>query len=201
MTRAGGRPTGVLLVNLGTPASPEVADVRRYLREFLSDPRVLDLPAPARWLLLRAVILPFRPRRSAHAYEKIWSAEGSPLIANSRALRDALRKELGDDWAVELAMRYGVPSIDGAMDRLAASDVESIVVVPLFPQYASASTGSALDAVYAAAAERHNVPPLRVLPSFYAAIGRWITPGAGTEGVRSIVYFHCTGLGQPVVTL
>jgi ferrochelatase len=160
-----------LLVNLGSPESPTPRAVRRYLREFLGDPRVLDIPAPARWLLLNAVILPFRPRRSAHAYAKIWTAEGSPLITNGRALRDALRKGLGDDWAVELAMRYGVPSIDAAMDRLAAADVERIVVVPLFPQYASASTGSALDAVYAAAAERHNVPPLHVLPSFYAEPG------------------------------
>jgi ferrochelatase len=159
---------GVLLVNLGSPDAPTSKAVRRYLREFLGDPRVIDIPAPARWLLLNALILPFRPRRSAAAYAKIWTPEGSPLVANGRALRDALRKELGDDWAVELAMRYGVPSIDAAFDRLQAADVERIVVVPLFPQYASASTGSALDAVYSAAAERHNVAPLAVLPSFYA---------------------------------
>jgi len=162
---------GVLIVNLGSPDAPTPRAVRRYLREFLGDPRVLDIPAPARWLLLETVILPFRPRRSAHAYAQIWTSEGSPLVVHSRMLRDALRKELGDDWVVELAMRYGVPSIDAALERLAAGDVESVLVVPLFPQYASASTGSALDAVYAAAAERHNVPPLNVLPSFYAEPG------------------------------
>ncbi|RIK92977.1 MAG: ferrochelatase, partial [Proteobacteria bacterium] len=158
---------GVLLVNLGSPDAPTPRAVRRYLREFLGDPRVLDIPAVPRWLLLEGAILPFRPRRSAEAYDKVWTSEGSPLLVHGRALRDALRKELGDDWVVELAMRYGVPSIDAALDRLAAADCERITVVPLFPQYASASTGSALDAVYAAAAERHNVPPLTVLPSFY----------------------------------
>lgn len=162
---------GVLLVNLGSPDAPTPRAVRRYLREFLGDPRVLDIPAVPRWLLLEGAILPFRPRRSAEAYDKIWTGEGSPLLVHGRALRDALRKELGDDWVVELAMRYGVPSIDAALDRLAAADAERITVVPLFPQYASASTGSALDAVYAAAAERHNVPPLTVLPSFYEEPG------------------------------
>jgi ferrochelatase len=162
---------GVLLVNLGSPDAPTPGAVRRYLREFLGDPRVLDIPSLPRRLLLEGAILPFRPRRSAAAYAKIWTPEGSPLIAHGRALRDALRKELGDDWSVELAMRYGVPSIDAAFDRLAAADVERVVVVPLFPQYASASTGSALDAVYSAAAERHNVAPLAVLPSFYAEPG------------------------------
>ena len=162
---------GVLLVNLGSPDAPTPRAVRRYLREFLGDPRVLDIPALARWLLLNAVILPTRPRRSAAAYEKIWLPEGSPLVVHGIALRDGLRKELGDDWVVELGMRYGVPSIEGAIERLVAADVERIHVVPLFPQYASASTGSALDAVYSAAAERHNVPPLAVLPSFYGEPG------------------------------
>ena len=162
---------GVLLVNLGTTDAPTPRAVRRYLREFLGDPRVLDIPAPLRWLLLNAVILPTRPRRAAEAYKKIWTPDGSPLVVHGLALRDALRKELGDDWVVEIGMRYGVPSIDAAVERLAASDAERIHVVPLFPQYASASTGSALDAVYAAAAERHNVPPLSVLPPFYAEPG------------------------------
>jgi ferrochelatase len=162
---------GVLLVNLGTPDAPTPRAVRRYLREFLGDPRVLDMPALARWLLLNGVILPTRPRRAAAAYQKIWTEAGSPLVVNGFALRDALRKELGDDWVVEVGMRYGVPSIDGAVERLASADVERIHVVPLFPQYASASTGSALDAVYSAAAGRHNVPPLVVLPPFYGETG------------------------------
>jgi len=162
---------GVLLVNLGSPDEPTPGAVRRYLREFLGDPRVLDMSALGRALLLNLVILPFRPRRSAEAYQKVWTPEGSPLIVNGRALRDGLRKTLGDDWVVELAMRYGAPSIERAVARLADADVERIIVVPLFPHYASASTGSALEAVYCAAAERWNVPPLDVMASFYAEPG------------------------------
>jgi ferrochelatase len=162
---------GVLLVNLGSPDAPTPRAVRRYLREFLGDPRVLDMSNLGRSLLLNAVILPTRPRRSAAAYKKVWTPAGSPLIVNGIALRDGLRKTLGDDWVVELAMRYGVPSIGAAIARLADADVERITVVPLFPQYASASTGSALEAIYCAAAERWNAPALDVLPSFYDAPG------------------------------
>ncbi|HET6305438.1 MAG TPA: ferrochelatase, partial [Myxococcota bacterium] len=167
MTRAAGRPTGVLLVNLGTPASPSVGDVRRYLREFLSDPRVIDLAAPARWWLLNAVILPFRPRRSAHAYASIWTPEGSPLLVHSRALAEGVGRALGPGYRVELAMRYGEPSIAGALDRLDANAVERVVVLPLFPQYAASSGGSALEAVYREAGRRWNVPPIGALPAFY----------------------------------
>ena len=159
--------TGVLLVNLGTPASPSVGDVRRYLREFLSDPRVIDLAAPARWWLLNAVILPFRPRRSAHAYASIWTPEGSPLLVHSRALAEGVGKALGPGFRVELAMRYGEPSIAGALDRLDADAVERVVVLPLFPQYAASSGGSALEAVYREAGRRWNVPPIGALPAFY----------------------------------
>jgi ferrochelatase len=161
------RPRGVLLVNLGSPATPTVRSVRRYLREFLGDPRVLDVPALPRWLLLQLVILPFRPRTSAAAYRAIWTADGSPLLAHGRALRDALAKALGDPFVVELAMRYGVPAIPPALERLARADVDRVVVVPLFPQYASAATGSAMEAVYRAAGGLWNVPPLDVLAPFY----------------------------------
>ena len=98
--------TGVLLLNLGTPDSPSVGDVRRYLREFLSDPLVLDMPALSRWALLNLVILPFRPQRSAQAYAKIWTAAGSPLLTHGLALRDALALELGDPYVLRLGMRY-----------------------------------------------------------------------------------------------
>jgi ferrochelatase len=167
VTAADGGRRGALLVNLGSPASPAPRDVRRYLRTFLGDPRVLDVPALPRWLVLHAAILPFRPRASAAAYAEIWTAEGSPLVVHGRALRDALAKALGEGWVVELAMRYGEPAIDAALARLAAADVGRISVVPLFPQYAASSTGSALEAVYRAAGRHWNVPPLHVLPPFY----------------------------------
>ncbi len=142
---APGARTGVLLVNLGTPASPAVADVRRYLREFLSDPRVIDVPAPVRWLLLHFTILPFRPRRSARAYAQVWSEDGSPLLVHGRALRDGVASVLGDAFRVELGMRYGQPSIRSALARLAAADLERLVVVPLFPQHSEAATVSAVE--------------------------------------------------------
>ncbi len=165
MTRT--RATGVLLVNLGTPASPSVADVRRYLAEFLSDPRVLDLPAPARWLLLHLWILRFRPRRAASQYASVWKAEGSPLLVHSRALCAALSKELGAGFEVQLAMRYGSPGIESAMEHLLAADVGKILVFPLFPQDASSSRGSALAKVFQRAAVLWNVPVLDIAPEFF----------------------------------
>jgi ferrochelatase len=141
--------------------------VRRYLREFLGDPRVLDIPALPRRLLLETVILPTRPRASAEAYAKVWTPEGSPLVVHGRALRDALAKRLGAGFVVELAMRYGVPAIEPALARLAAADCRRIFVLPLFPQYSPAATGSALEAVYRAAGALWNTPPLDVVDSFY----------------------------------
>ena len=165
------RRRGVLLLNLGSPDAPTPRAVRRYLREFLGDPRVLDVPPLWRALVLNLGILPSRPRRAAAAYRKVWTSSGSPLLANSHALRDALQKELGEDFLVDLAMRYGVPAIGPALDRLAAADVERIRVVPLFPQYASASTGSALEAVYREAGRRANVPAIDVQGPFYGEPG------------------------------
>ncbi|HSJ96049.1 MAG TPA: ferrochelatase [Myxococcota bacterium] len=157
----------MLLVNLGSPDAPTPRAVRRYLREFLGDPRVLDIPAVPRRLLLEGSILPTRPRASAAAYAKVWTPEGSPLVVYGRALRDALAKRLGAGFVVELAMRYGVPAIPAALARLAEADCRRIVVVPLFPQYSAAATGSAVEAVYRAAGARWNTPPLDVLDSFY----------------------------------
>jgi ferrochelatase len=138
------RRTGVLLIQLGTPESPSVGDVRRYLREFLGDRRVLDLPRLPHWLLLHGVILPLRPRRSAAAYASIWTERGSPLLLHSRAFAEAVAKELGDGFAVELGMRYGAPSLREALGRLAQAEVDRVIALPLFPQHAESSTGSAL---------------------------------------------------------
>jgi len=161
----------VLLLNLGTPRSPQTGDVRRYLREFLSDPRVIDVAAPLRWALVNLVIAPFRAPRSAAAYRKIWTDSGSPLLANGVALRAALAAELGDGYVVELGMRYGEPSIPGALGRLCDAGVARIVALPLFPQYASSSLGSALAYLYELAAERTNVPALSARAEFYAEPG------------------------------
>ena len=133
---------GLMLVNLGTPDSTRTSDVRRYLREFLSDPRVIDLPPWRRWLLLNLFILPFRPRASAEAYRKIWTAGGSPLLVHSVDLAEKLSAVLGDGVRVELAMRYQNPSIVTVLARFREAGIDRIVVVPLFPQYSSAAWGS-----------------------------------------------------------
>jgi ferrochelatase len=160
-------PQGVLLINLGTPDAPETGAVRRYLREFLSDPRVLDIPPLGRAALLYGVILPFRPQKSAEAYRKIWMPQGSPLLVHGNALRDRLQDALGPGWAVELGMRYQSPSLRSAIEKLRARGVREVTVVPLYPQYASSSTGSSLEAMYRLVGEAWNVEALRVLPPFY----------------------------------
>jgi ferrochelatase len=161
------RPTGVLLIQLGTPDSTEVSDVRRYLREFLSDRRVIDIPGPVRALLLNAVILPFRPRRSAEQYEKIWTDEGSPLTIHTEALSSALQEALGDGYRIAYGMRYQSPPIETAVTELAAANCDRMIVLPLFPQYASASTGSALEKALGVIGERWNVPNVVTIGDFY----------------------------------
>jgi ferrochelatase len=159
--------TGILLINLGSPEAPTAAAVRPYLREFLSDPRVIDIPAPLRWLLLNAVILPFRPAKSAEAYRQVWTSEGSPLLAHSRAFAARLAEELGDAYKVVLAMRYGNPSLASAVEELTREPLTDLVVFPLYPQYASASTGSSLEEALRLIAPLNNVPAVRVVAPFY----------------------------------
>jgi ferrochelatase len=159
--------TGILLINLGSPEAPTAAVVRPYLREFLSDPRVIDIPAPLRWLLLNAVILPFRPAKSAAAYAKVWTPAGSPLLAHSRAFAAELAAALGEDYRVVLAMRYGNPSVKAAVEELTREPLRELVIFPLYPQYASASTGSSLEEALRLLAPLQNVPALRTIPAFY----------------------------------
>jgi ferrochelatase len=193
--------SGALLLNLGTPDSPSVSDVRRYLREFLSDPRVIDIPAPARWLLLNLVILPFRPKKSAAAYAKVWTPEGSPLLVHSHALTDAVGQELGPDWVVSLGMRYGHPTIASALAQLQQAGVSRIVVLPLFPQYSEAATGSALAKVAEEMKRSDYAPPLATIPAFYDAPD-FVRPVADTaaESLRSFaadfVLFSYHGLPE-----
>jgi ferrochelatase len=157
--------TGILLINLGTPDQPDVPSVRKYLREFLSDPRVIDLPTPARWLLLNLIILPFRPKQSSEAYQQIWTEQGSPLLINSQNLVDAVAKKLGNDYQVVLGMRYGNPSIPSALEQL--KHCQQIKVLPLFPQYSSAATGSAIEKVLCTVAMQWNTPSISIINSFY----------------------------------
>lgn len=159
---------GLLLINLGTPASPATGDVRRYLREFLSDPRVLDIAAWKRSLLLNLVILPFRPSKSGEAYRKIWDPErGSPLLYHGQDLAQALQAKLADETRVKLAMRYQEPSIGDALRAFQREGIDRITVFPLFPHYASSSWGSAIEKLYAEAGKLNNTPSLRVLEPYY----------------------------------
>jgi protoporphyrin/coproporphyrin ferrochelatase len=150
----------VLLVNLGSPDSTSVPDVRRYLREFLGDERVLDLPAAARWLLLEGIILRTRPKKSAHAYAEIWQPEGSPLIITSKSVQKKLSARLGADTPVYLAMRYGNPSIASVVAQIAADGVEEILLFPQYPHYAMSSWETVVVKVFEEAARL--APRLRI---------------------------------------
>jgi ferrochelatase len=163
--------TGFLLINLGTPDSTSVSDVRRFLREFLSDPRVLDLSALGRWMLLNLIILPFRPKKSAAAYEQIWTERGSPLLFHGLDLLEGVRPLLADLGPVEFAMRYQSPSLTAAMKALVDAGCTHIVALPLFPHYSSAAWGSAAEKLMAEASAGWNVPSLSFVPPFFAEPG------------------------------
>lgn len=157
----------VLLVNLGSPDSPAVPDVRRYLREFLGDERVLDVPAPLRWLLLEGLILRTRPTQSAHAYASVWTAEGSPLIRTSESVRRKLAAAV-PDLPVHLAMRYGNPSIPSVIDRLATEGIEEILLLPQYPHYAMSSWETVVVRVREEAARRAPAMRIDCGPPFFA---------------------------------
>lgn len=161
-------PIGVILGQIGSPAAPTVPAVRRYLREFLSDPRVVEAPRLLWWAVLRLAILPRRPARSAELYRRIWTERGSPLVLATLEQARLLEAALGSAFRVEAGMRYGAPPLGAALDRLLAAGVERLLVVPLFPQYASATTGSLFDAVAQHFRGRRVVPALRFAAPFYA---------------------------------
>ncbi len=157
--------TGLLLLNLGTPDAPNTPEVRRYLREFLMDPRVLDIHPVGRWLLVNGVIAPFRSPKSAAAYKTVWMPEGSPLLVYGEALRDGVQAELGQGYRVALGMRYGAPSTASALQEL--DGCERIIVLPLYPQFASSSTASSLSKVLEVASEQAVPAPLQLIQDFY----------------------------------
>ncbi|HEY0164760.1 MAG TPA: ferrochelatase, partial [Sphingomicrobium sp.] len=157
---------GVLLVNLGTPDAPEAGAVRRYLAEFLTDPRVIEIPALLWRPILHGIVLRTRPKKSAHAYRQVWTEEGSPLAAITRRQAVALQQHFGDRVLVDHAMRYGNPGIVAAIQRMTAAGCRRSLAAPLYPQYCAATTASAADAVFAALAAMRWQPALRTLPSY-----------------------------------
>jgi len=156
----------ILLVNVGTPDSPAVQDVRKYLKQFLSDPKVLTIPAFFRWLLLRLVILPFRSPKSAHAYQQIWTDKGSPLLCFSQDLSKKVQYKHPKDL-VTIGMRYGSPSIESAILQASKLGVNEIVAVPLFPQFSDAATGSAVAEVQRQVSRHLGSLPLKFSGDFY----------------------------------
>ena len=158
---------GVLLVNLGTPDAPEAQAVRRYLAEFLSDPRVVEIPAIAWKPILHGVVLRLRPRRSAEAYNQIWTNAGSPLAVIAKRQANALRERLKGGALVDYAMRYGNPGIAEAVARMVDAGCTRILAAPLYPQYCAATTATANDAIFGVLARMRVQPALRFLPPYY----------------------------------
>lgn len=163
--------TGVLITNLGTPDEPTAAAVRRYLAEFLSDPRVIETPRVIWWPILHGIILRTRPRRSAHAYGKVWTDNGSPLLDITRKQAAAVQEDLGDrvpgPVRVEVAMRYGNPSIPYALERLKQAGIQRLLVFPLYPQYSATTTASTVDAVTSVLRTWRWLPESRVINHYH----------------------------------
>lgn len=154
----------ILLVNLGSPKSPSIADVRSYLKEFLDDPRVIDLPTPLRKFILHAFILPFRPKKSAHAYQSIWTSQGSPLAVHTQSLTKSLKQYFTSHTNVQIhhSMRYGQPSIANVVQKMSLCDGDKLIILPLYPQYATSTTGSVLAEVYRILGSTWNIPSIQI---------------------------------------
>ncbi len=166
---------GILLVNLGTPEAPTTSAVRRFLKEFLSDPRVVEYPRLLWWLILNGIILTFRPSRSAAAYRKIWTDDGSPLMIHSKAIVAGIRQQLESRLTgtanVELAMSYGEPSINASIDRLIANGARRLLVLPMYPQYSGTTTASVYDAVARKLNRLRWIPETRFINQYHDELG------------------------------
>ncbi|MDQ2076004.1 ferrochelatase [Marinimicrobium sp. ABcell2] len=192
--------TGVLLTNLGTPDAPTPKALRRYLSEFLSDPRVIELPRLLWLVILHGVILRIRPRKSAAAYQTVWTDEGSPLLVISQRQCKAVQEALGENAVVKLGMRYGNPSIASALREFQALGIRRIVVLPLYPQYSAATTGSTFDAVAKELSQWRWVPELRFIngyvenPLFIEALAKTLQEHINNHGMpdRFLFSYHGT---------
>lgn len=159
--------TGVIIVNLGTPDSPNTPDVRKYLREFLMDGRVIDVPYILRWILVNLIIAPFRAPKSAKTYKKLWEERGSPLKFYGQDIEKMLQERLGNKYIVKLAMRYQNPSLTSVLEYFRTSGVDKIKIVPLFPQYASATTGSIYEQAMSIISNWQVIPEIQFTNQFY----------------------------------
>ena len=157
----------VLLINLGTPDNPTTGAVKKYLTEFLNDPRVIDIPWLFRKMLVNLIIVPFRSPKSAKIYKQLWTKEGSPLVIHGKNLRDKLQVELGSDYQVEIAMRYQNPHLKNVLEKIRKSVPKEIIVLPLYPHYASSSTGSTIEFLFKIMSKWYIIPQVKVLGQFY----------------------------------
>jgi ferrochelatase len=195
---------GVLLINLGTPEAPSAAAVRPYLKQFLSDPRVVEIPSALWWPVLNGVILNARPRKSADKYAKIWTPEGSPLKVHTgrlaQRLRDRLAGRIDHAVAVEWAMRYGSPPVSQALASLREQGCDRLLVIPLYPQYAASTTASAYDAVCAVLGRVRNAPALRLVkhfhdhPGYIAALAHSVREHWNAHGHADLLVMSFHGL-------
>ena len=202
--------TGVLLVNLGTPEAPTTSAVRRFLKPFLSDPRVVEYPRLLWWLILNGIILRIRPSRSAKAYREIWTDDGSPLMLYSQALADGVRARLEqsapDTYRVELAMTYGEPSVSAAIDKLQASGTRRLLVLPLYPQYSGTTTASVFDSVSTKLQSMRWIPEMRFInqyhdePGYIAALAASIRERWEQNGKSEHLLFSFHGVPQYTLT-
>jgi len=197
---------GILLTNLGTPQAPERAALRTYLKEFLSDPRVVEIPRLLWWFILHGIILNIRPGRSAHSYRSVWTERGSPLLFHTQdqadALRERLNSEHGEAVMVEFAMRYGEPSIPDVLQSMLQRGVRKLLVLPLYPQYSGATTGSTFDALAADFTQRRWLPELRFIshyhdhPAYVSAIAESIRAHRAQHGTANLLLFSYHGVPQ-----
>ena len=197
-----GSKTGVLLVNLGTPEAPTAAKLRPYLREFLSDPRVVEIPRLIWMIILHGIILRIRPKRSAHAYETIWTEQGSPLAVHTSALTDKVATKLADYAIVKYAMRYGKPSVSNQIQAMIDEGAERLLVLPLYPQYSCSTTASVIDAVAADYQKRRWLPELRTIhqyhehPAYIEALANSIREYRESNGSSDLLLFSFHGTPQ-----
>ncbi|WP_049631070.1 ferrochelatase [Cellvibrio sp. pealriver] len=197
---------GVLLANLGTPDEPTAPALRRYLAEFLSDPRVIEVPRLIWMMVLHGIILRIRPRKSAALYKSVWTSEGSPLLAISKQQQAAIQQQLGDGYSVKLGMRYGNPSIAGALRELQKEGVRKIIVLPLYPQYAGPTTGSTFDAVATELKNWRWVPELHFInnycdhPLYVEALANSVREHIEKNGLPQKIIFSYHGMPKRYLT-
>ena len=197
---------GILLTNLGTPDAPQRKALRAYLKEFLMDPRVVEVPRVLWWFILNGVILNIRPARSAAAYRGVWTERGSPLLFHTQdqadALRELLNREYGGQVIVEFAMRYGTPSIPDVLQGMLQGGVRKLLVLPLYPQYSGATTGSTFDALAADFTQRRWLPELRMInhyhdhPAYISAIANSVRAHRAEHGSADLLLFSYHGVPQ-----